>query len=132
MYKKLLIIASILIVSIFLTGCFKAKLKIGVIDPYKLLNNWSKYRQLSLEFQKESMKVNVRISNNPKSLSPEDKKNIENSSKKWEEISKKLTEEISQKAKDFAVKNHYDFILANTGVEYGGVDITKEISALLK
>lgn len=130
MKKNLILIGIIVCCLVFmifnLGGCSKTlRLKVGSIDQGNLLTNWPLYRDLAIEYQKESWGLKSDLSS-ATTLTELQKQKIETISKKWKKVMLDLNSQIAQAAKKVAKKKKLDIVIWKQGLEYGGQDITKE------
>lgn len=128
------ICAFISVVVLFVcSGCMKpAKLKVGLVDPARLISSWPRYQEMAIKFQEEALGMDTALPKDLNNLSSAKRKKIIEVGEKWQKVGKELSEEIRKAAETTAKKEKLDLVIINTVVEYGGKDVTEFVKSHLR
>jgi Skp family chaperone for outer membrane proteins len=133
MKRKILLVLCLF--GLALAGCFQPKaLKVGYLNTDYLLAHWTKYKELSQSYVKDTQALIKSMSTTAK-LKPEDKKKIKELEDKWKQKKEALFKDIKNSARIVALKNNLHFIIEHSDsrptIEFGGSDVTSYILELL-
>lgn len=130
---KICILVFIGMFLLFFCGCGKPpRVKVGLIDPARLVSGWPKYQEMAIKFQEETIEMDSSLPKDLSKVSAEKKQKIIEAGAKWQKIGKELSEEIRKAAELAAKKKKINLIVVGSVVEYGGEDITEDVKTYLR
>lgn len=132
--KKLIAILTIIFLCSILGACFKFRqeLRVGIIDTQRIMAQWPKFRQTWIDVQREGYQLFQSINKNKTTISPTDREAVKEASEKWQKVKEQLTDEARGAAIAVAKTKKLQMVVVNSGVEFGGEDITEDVLKLLK
>lgn len=133
MLRNIIILVILIIFTALNSGCSdRAKLRVGIINPQRTLSSWGKYNKAAGKVRNEAIVLDEKIAVSNGKLSAEDKKEIVQTTMQWQKDWESLIEEVKKASEIVAKEKKLDLIVLNNVVNYGGVDVTDDVTKKLK
>ncbi len=130
--KKILIICSLVLLLVIITGCTADQPEIAVLDMERLLKESKRAEELRNQLEEVSKSLEEDYELNEQELDEENKEEeLDNIYMEFlnskQELEGQLNEEISNILREISESENFEIVLYKKYVKYGGLDITTEV-----
>jgi outer membrane protein len=126
---------SVLVVVICLAswGCSRPRQNLmpGMVMTEKIAAEWPKFRESWQKYRAERYQIFMEFSRQ-KALPRKIERRINESGERWQKVNDVLKEEVKESVQAVAREKGLHLVIVNSGVEYGGLDITEDVLKSLK
>lgn len=132
MRKTLLFVVAI-VLCLASWGCFRPRQNLlpGTVLTESLAAEWPKFRESWQKYRAERYQIFMEF-RQQKGLGRKIERRINESGERWQKVNEVLKEEVKESVQAVAREKGLHLVIINSGVEYGGLDITEDVLKSLK
>lgn|GEM_PF-5271776 len=131
--RKTLFFVVAIILCLASWGCLRPRQNLlpGTVMTEKIAAEWPKFRESWQKYRAERYQIFME-SRQKKDFGRNIESRITESGERWQKVNEVLKEEVKESVQAVAREKRLNLVIVNSGVEYGGLDITEDVLKSLK
>ncbi|MFH0802832.1 MAG: hypothetical protein V2A78_10675 [bacterium] len=131
--RKTLFFLAAIILCLASWGCSRPRQNLlpGTVMTEKIAAEWPKFRESWHKYRAERYQIFMEF-RQKKDFGRKIESRITESGERWQKVNEVLKEEVKESVQAVAREKKLNLVIVNSGVEYGGLDITEDVLKSLK